>query len=145
MDNSQNTADFLSEIYRGAKMGVETINNLLTKVNDNKIYDELKYQLRTYEEIANEAYLELEKRNSQFKDISLMNKINAKMSVGFNTILSNSPSHVADMLIKGNTMGVTGITKTLNSHVNADEDIKSLAERFIKIEQDNIERLRKFL
>lgn len=145
MDNYQNTADFLSEIYRGAKMGVETINNLLTKVNDNKIYDELNYQLRSYEEIANEAYLELEKRSSKVKDISLMNKINAKMSVGINTAISNSPSHVADMLIKGNTMGVTGITKSLNSHVNADQDIRALAERFIKIEEDNIDRLKKFL
>ncbi|HHZ01961.1 MAG TPA: hypothetical protein GX396_03325 [Tissierellia bacterium] len=143
--NRQNTVDLLSEIYRGAKMGVETINNLLTKVNDNKVYDELKYQQRTYEEIANEAYLELEKRTKEIKDISLMSKISAKMSVGINTMINNSPSHVADMMIKGSTMGITSLTKNLNSYVNVDEDIKSLAERFMKIEQDNIERLKRFL
>lgn len=31
MENNQNTVDFLSEIYRGAKMGVETINRMLSK------------------------------------------------------------------------------------------------------------------
>ncbi|MFA7138865.1 MAG: hypothetical protein WC151_10140, partial [Bacteroidales bacterium] len=59
--------------------------------------------------------------------------------------ISNKPSHIADMLIKGNTMGVTGITKSLNSHKNADPQIQSLADRFIKLEQSNIERLMKFL
>lgn len=145
MDNKQNTVDFLSEIYRGAKMGVETINRTLNKVNDNKIYDELKYQLRSYDEIANEAYGELLKRNQEPKDIPIMNKLSARMSVDINTIINNKPSHIADMLIKGNTMGVTGITKSLNSHQDADPRIQSLADRFVKLEQDNIDRLKKFL
>lgn len=145
MDNNQNTVDFLSEIYRGAKMGVETINRMLSKVNDNKIYDELKYQLNSYDEIANEAYNELLKRSHEPKDISTMNKLSARMSVDINTLINNKPSHIADMLIKGNTMGVTGITKTLNSHQDADPQIQALADRFIKLEQDNIERLMKFL
>lgn len=142
---NNNTVDFLSEIHRGAKMGVETINTLLQKVNDNKIYDELKYQLRSYDEIANESYNELLKRNYQPKDISPMAKINSKMSLEINTLISSSPSHIADMLIKGTTMGVTGIRKSLNSHQNADPQIQALADRFIKLEQDNIERLMKFL
>jgi hypothetical protein len=141
MNNNQNTAEILSEIYRGAKMGVETINSMLNKVNDNKIYDELKYQLRSYDEIANEAYGELVKRNQEPKDISTVNKLSAKMSVG----ISNTPSHIADMLIKGSTMGVTEMTKSLNSYKDADPDIQALADRFIKLEQDNIDRLMKFL
>lgn len=145
MKNSQNTSDFLAEIYRGANMGVQTINNILMKVTDNIIYNELKYQLRSYEEIANEAYTEIMKRNSKPKDISMFDKMSAKMSIGINTFINSDPSHVADMLIKGNTMGVTGITKSLNSHVDADKDIKNLADRFIKLEQDNINRLRRFL
>lgn len=145
MNNDQNTVEILSEIYRGAKMGVETINSMLNKVNDNKIYDELKYQLRCYDEIANEAYGELVKRNQEPKDISTVNKLSAKMSVGINTMISNTPSHIADMLIKGSTMGVTEMTKSLNSYKDADPDIQSLADRFIKLEQDNIDRLMKFL
>lgn len=145
MDNSQNTVDFLSEIYRGAKMGIETINRLLTKVNENQIYDELKYQLRSYEEIADEAYHELLKRDKEPLGISPINKLSARMSVGFNTLISNKPSHIADMMIKGNHMGIEGITKSYESHVNADPAIKGLADRFIKLEKDNVDRLKKFI
>lgn len=145
MDNSQNTVDFLSEIYRGAKMGVETIEKILGKVSDNTIYDELKYQMQSYEEIASEAYGEIMKRNSEPKDISTLTKMSARMSVGINTMINSKPSHVADMLIKGNTMGVTGITRSLNSHQCSDKDVQAFADRFIKLEQDNINRLRKFL
>jgi hypothetical protein len=145
MNNSQNTSDFLAEIYRGANMGVQTINSILMKVTDNTIYNELKYQLRSYEEIANEAYVEIMKRNSKPKDISMIDKMSAKMSIGINTFINSKPSHIADMLIKGNKMGVIGITKSLNSHEDADVDIKSLADRFVKLEQDNIDRLKRFL
>lgn len=145
MDNNENTVDFLSEIYRGAKMGIETINRLLTKVNDNKIYDELKYQMSSYEEIANEAYHELLKRKNEPEGISVFNKLSARFSVGINTLISNKPSHVADMVIKGNKMGVEGITKAYQSHKDADPAIKGLADRFIKLEKDNIERLKKFV
>lgn len=145
MNNSQNTSDFLAEIYRGANMGVQTINNILMKVTDNGIYNELKYQLRSYEEIANEAYTEIIKRNNKPKDISMVAKMSAKMSIGVNTFINSNPSHIADMLIKGNTMGVTGITKSLNTHSDADKDIKALADRFVKLEQTNIDRLKIFL
>jgi len=145
MNNTKNTNDFLAEIYRGATMGVQTINNILMKVTDNSIYSELKYQLRSYEEIANEAYIEIIKRNNKPKDISMVDKISAKMSIEINTFINNKPSHIADMLIKGSTMGTVGITKSLNSHNDADNDIKGLADRFIKLEQDNIDRLKRFL
>lgn len=145
MDNSQNTVDFLSEIHRGAMMGIETISRLLTKVNDNKMYDELKYQMRSYEEIADEAYHELVKRNNEPKDISPLNKLSARMSVSINTLISNKPSHIADMMIKGNTMGVNGISESLNSHKDADPAVQGLANRFINLEKDNIERMKNFL
>jgi hypothetical protein len=144
LGNSQNTADFLSEIYRGAKMGIETIDRLLTKVNDNKIYDELKYQMRSYEEIADEAYNELIKRDNEPKEISPLNRLSARMSIGINTLISNKTSHVADMLIKGNTMGINGISESLKSHTDADPAVQGLAERFINLEKDNIERLKRF-
>lgn len=144
MENNKNTVDFLSEIYRGAKMGIETIDRLLTKVSDNKIYDELMYQMKSYEAIADEAYHELLNRNNEPLGISPLNKLSARMSVGINTLISKKPSHVADMMIKGNRMGIEGITKTFKSHADADPSIKGLADRFIKLEKDNVERLKKF-
>lgn len=144
MDNKNK--EILTDIYRSARMGIESINQLLSKVNDNKIYDELKYQLRTYEEVSNEAYNEILKMDTEPKDISTLTKVNAKMSIGMNTIMNNSPSHVADMMILGNTNGVTELTKCLNSNEKSlDEGVKEFTKRFIKMQQENIERLKKFL
>lgn len=145
MENNQTTTDFLTEIYKGARIGVQSINNLLTKVNDSNIYNELKYQLRSYEEIANEAYNEIIKRNNRPKDISAFDKLSTTFSIGINTFINNNPSNVADMMIKGNTMGVTEITKNLNAYKSADENVKNLADKFVKLEQDSIERLKKYL
>ena len=140
-----NSNEALAEVYRGAKMGVQTINNLLMKVTDNSIYNELKYQLRSYEEIASEAYEEIINRSNKPRDISLLNKTMAKMSIGINTFINNNPSHIADMMIKGSTMGITNTTKALNNYNNENSDISNLIERFVKLEQSNIDRLKRFL
>ncbi len=145
MENGKSTVDFLSEIYRGAKMGVETINNLLTKVDNNNIYDELKYRLEHMRKLPVKRVQSWKEEKVSLRIFSMFNKMSAKMSVGINTLISNNPSHVADMLIKGNTMGVTEMTKSLNSHQCSDKEIQALADRFIKLEQDNIDRLKKFL
>lgn len=145
MDKEKDTKGFLGEIYRGARMGVETIDNVMSKVVDEGIKHELKYQLDRYEAIEKESYEELSKRGSGPDDIPVMQKAMAKMSIAMNTAMDNSPSHIAELLIKGNTMGVTGITRSLHDHSNADSNVVNLAQRFISLEQENIERLKKYL
>lgn len=42
-------------------------------------------------------------------------------------------------------MGVTEMTKQLNSYQGSDQAVRGLAERHIKTEQDNIEEMKKYL
>ena len=62
-----------------------------------------------------------------------------------NTMVDHRPSHVAEMLIQGSTMGVIDITENMNNYSNAEQPVKDLAKQVLDFENQNIERLKTYL
>lgn len=134
---------FLSDLYRGAKMGVQTIESVLSKISDSKMKDELINQQHEFKKFELKAMDELIKIGSRPNDIPAMQKMGGKLGIIFNTAVDSSPSHIADLMIQGNNMGVIGITKLKNAE--PDNGYAPLADEFIDMQQRNIERLKSWL
>ncbi len=66
-------------------------------------------------------------------------------SVQMNTLMDSSPTHIAEMMINGTTMGIVDMTKKLNQLDEADAGAKKLAEEFIRGQQKSIEVLKQHL
>ena len=79
------------------------------------------------------------------KEENFITKMSAKMGTAFNTMMDDSPSHIADMMIQGSTMGITDMTKKLSELDEADAGAKELAEEYIGCEQKHIESMKKYL
>ena len=56
-----------------------------------------------------------------------------------------SPSHIAEMVIQGDTMGITSLTRELNNNPLASSEVTALGQELIRSEQRNIESLKKYL
>lgn len=61
------------------------------------------------------------------------------------TLRDRSPSHLADTLIQGSTMGVIDMTRARARCPEADPGAHQLANEFLKNGQESIERLKRFL
>ena len=57
----------------------------------------------------------------------------------------NTPSHIAEMMIQGNAMGLTKITRRLGEYDGEDKAICGLAGKLLSTEQNNIEQMKRFL
>ena len=140
-----NESDYLAEIYRGSLMGVETIDMILPKVNDAELKNELQREQSVYNKFKEKAVAEMHRRHDDPEDLPKMQEFGAWMGVQLNTMMDSTSSHIADLMIQGNNMGVIGITKTKNAHPDASSQITDLADELIKIQEDNIEKLKPFL
>ena len=132
------------DIYRNAKMGAESILNLLPSVEDETLKSELTRQLTKYEEFAADAKQLLEKRGESPLEESAFSRMMAKMGIKMNTLIDKTSSHVAQMVIEGAVMGVTDIQKRLNE---ADDYVEAeqIAKRLIAFEEDTMERMKEYL
>ena len=141
------TKKFLDSLYKNVKMGADAIIDLMPKVSDTKMREEMTAELEHYEKYAKEIRNLLFESGEEPKEESFMAKMMSKMGISINTMMDSTSSHIADMMIQGATMGVTDTTKLIREYENTScsEEALKLARDTVKYEEESIERLKKFL
>ncbi len=140
--------ELLQYLYQSSEMGVLSLTNLLKELNDkeNKLKKIISDELTIYEKYFRESKKILKKNKGKIKSNSLMVKIMSKQGIKKEVSDDNSDASIAHMLIQGLTMGVVDIETKINNYGDAiDKDINKLASDYLKFQQDEIEKLKKYL
>ena len=140
-------AHFMSEIYKNTKMGADAIINLLPHVRDDGMRSAMTRQLDGYEKYAARAAKHLEEEGICPKEENWFARISARIGMAFNTMVDSTGSHIAQMMVEGSNMGVTDLTKLLNTFEprgSATEAVR-LAHEVLEFEQHNLEVMRRYL
>ena len=135
----------LDEIHKGAKMGMDSISYVSQKVGDVNFKDNLSYQYNQYNDILDRVNDVYQKYGDIPNDSNLKDKMMVWTGIQMNTMNDKSNSHIADMLIQGTTMGIIEGRKLLNNNPDADTDIKNVLDIFVKMQENNVEKLKTFL
>lgn len=137
--------EVLWAIQKNAQMGMKAIDTLSDKVYDDKFALQMARDGLKYSDIndrAKEAMLDEKQepyKSSRLQDMMLTASIHG------NTLLNTSTSHIADMLIQGNSRGLSQLWKTLNRNPEAGEKSLSLARELMDFEESNTKELKKYL
>jgi hypothetical protein len=140
--------ELYKHIYKDSEMSVFSLEKLLKKLEekDNKIKDEIEEIKKGYERYLKEVKSILEKNNISVKENNLMTKMAASMGIMKEVKSDNSDASIADMLIKGVSMGSTDMKKKIADYKGkADKKESKFAEEFLEFQQDVITGLKKFL
>ena len=144
MDKNINKS-ILDEIHKGAKMGMDSISYVSEKVGDENFKDNLSYQYNLYGDILDKVNDVYKKYGDIPNDNDIMTKTMSWTGIQMNTLTDKSNSHIADMLIQGTTMGIIEGRKLLNNNPNADTEIINILDNFVKMQENNVEKLKTFL
>ena len=143
MNDTQKLLEF---IYKNAEMGRKTVDPIKNMNRDPKFQETLDRMHTDYDEICTEADWRLKQCGvSEASGLNIGEKMMTEMSLRFNTMTDRSVSHLADMLLKGGSMGVTDISKKLEECKDADEGSVKLAKRLLKMNSDTIDEMKQFL
>lgn len=140
------TAELLNYVYQNAKMGVETIPKLLEILEPGELREYLCHQLEGYRSFLHHAEQMLSEEGREEKDLSLLEKMQTSVMLKMQTLKDKSPSHIAEMLIQGSTMGVTEALKKLGEYQEgASKEAVKLMKGLKEFEEKNIDYLKKFI
>ena len=137
--------ELLNYIYQNARMGILAIDNLKDHIDDIKLKEFIVEEYKDYQAICNDAINYFIKLGHKESDLSTMLKVNTYIMVNMKAMMDNSPTNIAKMMIEGSNKGIIEINENLNKYENCDEKIKALGNKLLKIEQKNLESLKKFL
>ena len=140
--------ELLMYIYQNVDMGVKATTHLINLLNkkDNKIKSIVEGQLKGYENFLKESKKLLKKNKIEPKEKGILADLGSSIGMNIEFMKDNSDTRIADMLIKGFTMGNLDIDKRINSFSSdADKKILKLAKDLKKFGEENVELLKPYL
>lgn len=137
--------EILKEINKDSKMGMDSINMVGQKVQDEKFQKLLNEQHNEYQNIFDRTQELLVQNNETIEDVPMMQKMMGWAGIQINTINDKSNSQLSELLIQGNDMGVIKGTKLLNDSTFTTPEIENLLSDFVRLQEKNIDDLKKFL
>lgn len=143
--NEEVKINVLDELNKGACMGRDAIHFILDKVEDDDLKQELDNQYNKYKEILDKiSEIYPEYSNSEPHETNVMNKVMTWYGVEMKTLMDNSTSKIAELLLQGTNMGIIEGIKLLN-HKNTDKEIHALIQKYVDMQEDAVEKLKTFL
>ena len=137
--------ELLQSIRKGAQMGCEGIEEILPMTKGEKFRKALETQKKEYCSVYEEATRLLVSKKEEPEDLSAMAKMSSKTMTMMKTMKDNSEEHLAEMMYQGSAMGVTKIIRNLREYCGCDTEVRALAERLLKTEENNMDQMKKFL
>ena len=141
--------EIVNHIYKDSEMAISTLSKLENALEkkDNKIKDTIEDIIKGYERYFKEAKKILNKNNCKKEKNSFVSKLMANMGIDKEVKDDNSDSAIADMLIKGITMGSIDLEKKLKKYKDKEIDNKvlELANDYKDFSNDIIEKLKEYL
>lgn len=135
----------LTYVLQTAEMGCHGISAVRKCVSDSKVDGVLCEHLIKYGKLYHCASTMLKNRGEELVHISPMAKAMAKYSASRDLKRDASSSHIAEMMIKGNTMGVNKISRHIREYDGKDPNVEKLARKMLDTNEENIREMKDFL
>lgn len=140
-----NDEEMLQFILKNAEMGCLGISDIKPYANDTDLRNALRSQNLEYGNIYHNAYNILKNRGYSPNKVSRFVSAVASAKTKREMKTDNSDSHIAEMMIQGNTMGVQKIARHIRQYNGKNKIVNSLADKLMSTEQANIEQMKSFL
>jgi len=141
----QDTIRLLRECDAGVKMGISSIDDVLSDVRNNEFQTHLRRCRDEHDTLQTEIQTQLNRFHDEGKNPNPIAKGMSWMKTNMKLSIDNSDAVIADLMTDGCDMGVKSLSKYLNQYKAADETSKDIAKRLIKLESQLASDIRPYL
>ena len=126
--------DAINEVYKNASVALLSISNVMPEIVDTELKKEILEEYDGYEKILGEITKYMTEKGYEAKEVGTMKKFMMKSGIKMNTMVDDSESNIAQIMIKGTVMGITELCELINnSETVTDRKIIEYAEELKKI------------
>jgi len=142
---SNDTVKLLRECNAGCKSATNSMEQVLRYLDN----EDLKMLIDEYNDkhikLGDECHQMLNELDEEEKDPDKMAKTFSWISTEVKLMMDGNSQKIAELMIDGCNMGIKSLSKYINQYKNASNKSVDLAKRLIKIEQEFMNELLKYL
>ena len=139
------TVRLLRECDAGAKMGIESIDDVLSEVQNEGLKHKLMASKDTHSTLTSEIHTALERCGDDGKDPAMLAVGMSKIKTNAKLAMKHTDATIADLMTDGCNMGVKSLSRYLNQYPAADSESRSIAKRLIAEEENLAKDMRTYL
>ena len=140
-----NETDLLQHICQTTEMGQLGIDMILDYADDTRFRNALCAQKTEYADLYQSADALLRERGEQPKAINAFARLSSELTSSMKTMHDHSQSAIAEMMIQGNTKGMTKSLQYLDGCSGESTPVIDLTRKLLHTEESNIEQMKAFL
>ena len=141
----QDTIKLLRECDEGVKMGISSIEDVLSHVHSDALEKRLTDCKKEHETLSGELQQLLDRYKDEGKAPPAMASVMSEVMTNMKLMLHDSDAEIASLITDGCNMGVKSLSKYFNQYAAADEASKGIARRLIAVEEALAVDLRGYL
>ena len=141
----QDTIRLLRECDAGVKMGVSSIGEVLSSIEDKAMYALLDKSLKEHEALQSSIQSALDRFGDEGKNPNPMASVMSTVKTNMELMMKPTDATIASLMTDGCNMGVKSLSKYLNQYAAADESAKDVCKKLIALEEQLAKDLRGYL
>ena len=139
------TIKLLRECNSGIKMGISSLEDVMSHVKDSHLEKLLLQSKDTHCRLGDETHAYLKEYHNEGKEPAAMAKMMSWVKTNMKFTGEDSDRVVADLITDGCNMGVKSLYRYLHQYPAAEEKVKKLAKDAIEAEETLIRDMRDYL
>lgn len=138
MEHLSDTKYLLKECSAGAKMAIESIDDVIDYTQDTHLKDILENSRKEHDILEHKLKASITAYHVEDKDPNIMAQGLSKMKINMKLAMNNGKDDatIADLITDGCNMGIKSLRRYLNQYPTADKSIKEMAYELIGLEED---------
>ncbi len=136
----------LDEVNKGATMGMDAISFVSDKVKDSNFKEVLDVEYNKYKKISNRVNQIYSNYSSKEPhETNAMNKMMTWYGIQMKTMTDDTTSKLSELLMQGTNMGIIEGRRLINQNNQLAQDVDSILNDFVTMQEDSVETLKKYL
>lgn len=146
MSEKEKQTKYLNAIYQNTRTAIQSIEDIIMKVEDNDLISELSREQDEYSCLAKECenFAKAE-RIEDIKDNNWIEKARLWTSINMGTMMDKSTRNISEMMLLGTFMGIITCIKDKADHKAVSAELDEIIDKLYKFERNNIDHLIPFL
>ena len=137
--------DLLHCVYESAELGRDMLGKVIQKCQDSTFRAILATQFAEYYRIMTEAEKQLLQLGQAPGSANRLSRAAIYMSLYMNMRIDATSTHLAEIVMQGNLMGLIDMVRDIKRNGGAEEEAQSLARRLLLTEKENMWQMQEYL
>lgn len=136
---------YLTSLYQNTCTALQSIEDLMTKTEDEEFKKELSNEYSKYDVISHECEMLGKSEDINLKDNNWFEKIKLWGAINMGTMNDKTTRHLAEMMLQGTVMGLVQCLKDIKDYRNTAPELDDICEKLSNLEEENYQNLKKFI